>query len=85
MSDFMRKGDVRDFGRDVGAVVLDGDDAGVQGLLLAIRIKFALFTDSTRAPCNERKTSRERVTAGASGGRKGEKGGGKHRSKHFLV
>jgi len=50
---FVRERDVGDFGRDVGGVVLHCDDARVQRLLFAIRVQLALFTDSSRAPCEE--------------------------------
>ena len=38
MSDFVSEGNVRDFGWDVRGIVLHGDDAGVQRLLLTIRV-----------------------------------------------
>lgn len=47
---FMSEGDVRDFWRYVGGVVLYSDDTSVQRLLFSIRVQLAFFTDSSRAP-----------------------------------
>lgn len=47
---FVCKSDMRDFGRNVGGVVLNGDYSGVKRLLFAIRVQLALFTDASGAP-----------------------------------
>lgn len=49
----MSKGDVGDFGRDMGGIVLHSDDASVQRLLLSIRVQFVLLTDAPRASCDK--------------------------------
>ena len=46
MADLVGEGDVGDFGRHVGAVVLHRDDARVQGLPLPVRVQLALLTDA---------------------------------------
>lgn len=50
MSHFVSERDVGDFGRDVGGVVLHGDDASVQRLLLPIRVQLAFLADPAGAP-----------------------------------
>lgn len=50
MAYFMCKSDMRDFGRNVGGVVLNGDDSSVERLLLAIRVQLAFLTDASGAP-----------------------------------
>lgn len=41
---------MRDFGRNVGGVVLNSDDSSVERLLLAIRVQLAFLTDASGAP-----------------------------------
>lgn len=53
MADLVSEGDVRHLGRDVGGVVLHGDDASVQRLPLPVRVQLALLTDATRASCQQ--------------------------------
>ena len=56
---FVCECDVGNFGGYVGGVVLHGDDARVQRLLLTIRVQLALLTDSTRAPCEDGTETRD--------------------------
>lgn len=53
---FMCKGDMRDFGRNVGGVVLNGDDSSVERLLLAVRVQLAFLTDASGAPWDTNKS-----------------------------
>lgn len=46
VSHFMCEGDMRDFWRYVGRVVLNSDYTGVERLPLPIRVQLAFFTDS---------------------------------------
>lgn len=55
MADLVGEGDVGDFRGDVGGVVLHGDDAGVQGLPLPVRVHLALLADAPRASCENAK------------------------------
>ena len=48
MADLVGEGDVGDFGGHVGSVVLDSDDACVQGFPLPIGVQLALLTDAAR-------------------------------------
>lgn len=50
VSHFVRERDVGDFGRNVGGVILHGDNASVQRLLLPVRVQLAFFTDTAGAP-----------------------------------
>lgn len=50
VSHFVSEGDVGNFGRNVGGVVLHGDDARVQRLLFTIRVQLAFLTDPAGAP-----------------------------------
>lgn len=50
VSHFVSERDVGDFGRNVGGVILHGDDASVQRLLLPIRVQLAFLADPARAP-----------------------------------
>lgn len=50
VSNLMCEGDVGDLGGDMGGVVLHRDDAGVQRLLLPIRVQLTLLTDTSGAP-----------------------------------
>lgn len=56
MADLVGEGDVGDFGGHVGSVVLDGDDAGVQGLPLPVGVQLALLTDAARTSWNDNRT-----------------------------
>lgn len=47
MAYLMGEGDVGDLGWDVGGIILNGDDACVQGLPLPIGIWFVLLTNAT--------------------------------------
>ena len=59
---FVCECDVGNFGGYVGGVVLHGDDARVQRLLLAIRVQFALLADSSRAPYEDGRDTREAMS-----------------------
>src|SRR4029434_3267612 len=47
VSDLVSEGDVGDFRGNMGSVVLYGDDACVQRLLLPIRVQLTFLTDNT--------------------------------------
>src|SRR4029434_7225263 len=47
VSDLVSEGDVGDFRGNMGSVVLYGDDACVQRLLLPIRVQLTFLTDTT--------------------------------------
>lgn len=49
MSDLVGEGDVGHFRRNMAAVVLYSDDAGVEGFPLAIGVELTLLTNPTRA------------------------------------
>src|SRR4029434_10707711 len=55
VSDLVSEGDVGDFRGNMGSVVLYGDDACVQRLLLPIRVQLTFLTDTTGTACKHQK------------------------------
>lgn len=61
MAYFVGKSDMRDFGRNMGGVVLNGDYSSVERLLFAIRVQLAFLTDASGAPWDGKAQIRENV------------------------